>query len=75
MRAGTGPAPTGDGAKLRKVWESAKKSGGKFGGNGEKSYLCTVKSAFYLPMKDDLSTPAVNIAGGRGTYGRRTRNV
>ena len=43
MRAGTGPAPTSDGAKLRKVSESAKKSGEKFGGNGKNAYLCSVK--------------------------------
>ena len=35
FRAGTGPAPTGDGAKFRKVCDLAKKSEGKIGGSGK----------------------------------------
>ena len=39
MRTGTAPAPTSDGAKLRKVCESAKKSGGKNASNKKDVYL------------------------------------
>lgn len=36
MRAGTGPAPTVLAAKVQIINESAKKSRGKYGGNGGK---------------------------------------
>jgi hypothetical protein len=41
MWAGTGPAPTSDAAKLRKVSELAKKCGGKFGGNGKNVFAAS----------------------------------
>ena len=69
LRAGTGPAPTSDGAKLRKVCESAKKSGGKFGGNGKNAYLYSVKPLFgypgRIPRGQDFTDTALGASEGQ----------